>query len=203
MIKAIFFDFDGVLTTDSSGSDTICQNISNASGVPFAVVRESYNNHVADLVLGRKRYAEIWDEFCQGLGKQVDVDILKDVYATIPLNTKMFDVVRALHEKYTLGIITDNLRDRLDTLIDQYELNKLFSYYICSADIGSGKHDRAIFDAALEQSGFTPKESIFIDNKEKNLVIPKEMGFSTYYHDDAVNDIDAFRVWLGEQGVTF
>lgn len=201
MIKAIFFDFDGVLTTDSSGSDTICRNISNGSGVPFETVRESYNNHVADLVLGRKRYADIWDEFCKGLGKQVDVGILKDVYANIPLNTKMFEVVRELHAHYMLGIITDNLRDRLDTLVEQYQLGDLFSHNICSADIGSGKHNQEIFKAALDQSGFKPEESIFIDNKEKNLVVPKEMGFHTYYHDDAKNDVQAFKIWLAEQGI--
>lgn len=37
MIKAVLFDFDGVLTTDATGSQSICNYICKETGVDNAI----------------------------------------------------------------------------------------------------------------------------------------------------------------------
>ena len=49
MIKAVLFDFDGVLTTDATGSESICKYISIEAGIEYTLLlntyRQIYNWH--------------------------------------------------------------------------------------------------------------------------------------------------------------
>jgi putative hydrolase of the HAD superfamily len=42
MIKAILFDFDMVLTTDGSGSQSICEYISKKTGIDLELFKKEY-----------------------------------------------------------------------------------------------------------------------------------------------------------------
>lgn len=39
MIKAILFDFDGVLTTDKTGSQSILNALSDLTGIPVQILK--------------------------------------------------------------------------------------------------------------------------------------------------------------------
>ncbi|MNG27907.1 dUMP phosphatase [compost metagenome] len=75
-------------------------------------------------------------------------------------------------------------------------LDDIFDTIVVSAEVGFNKHHRQIFDAALGKLQAAPHESIFIDNNESNLVIPREIGMTGIYHDDQVNDVGAIRQQL-------
>ena len=45
------------------------------------------------------------------------------------------------------------------------------------------------------------EESVFIDNKEKNLKTPKHMGFKTYFYETSKSDIDSLKNQLSEWGI--
>lgn len=42
MIKAVLFDFDGVLTTDATGSQSICNYICKETGVDSELFKREY-----------------------------------------------------------------------------------------------------------------------------------------------------------------
>ena len=42
MIKSILFDFDGVLTTDATGSLSICNYICNKTGLDIEIFEKEY-----------------------------------------------------------------------------------------------------------------------------------------------------------------
>jgi putative hydrolase of the HAD superfamily len=44
-------------------------------------------------------------------------------------------------------------------------------------------------------------ECIFIDNNEKNLIIPKSMGINTIYYDDKKRDIEKIKKELKKYGI--
>lgn len=44
MIKAILFDFDGVLTTDRTGSLSICNYICKKTGIDLELLKKSITN---------------------------------------------------------------------------------------------------------------------------------------------------------------
>jgi FMN phosphatase YigB (HAD superfamily) len=203
MIKTLFFDFDGVLTTDSNGTTTICGHLCKAApGISLETMTGCYRKHCKRLTLGGN-FAEAWDAFCGCIGQNIAPEIRQHALRTVPKNEAMFALIASLHGKYKLGIITDNEDERIELIRKDLKLDDLFDPIIVSASVHALKHDgtRTIFDAALKAADCKPGESFFIDNHEWNLVTAKEMGMHTYWHDDAKNDIPLLRKTLAELGV--
>ena len=187
MIQAVLFDFDGVLTTDSTGSLTICKYISAVTGVEFALFCSEYRKYNHDLLYGRKTHAEIWEELCQHVGADIPYHILIDSFVHTPIDTQMVELVHTLKKHgYKIGMITDNKKDRIDCMMKNYRWDTLFDVVTVSADIGSGKDKNVIFDRTLEKLHLSAEECLFIDNQKKNLVIPQSMGIKTIYYNHEI-----------------
>jgi len=203
MITTIFFDFDGVLTTDYIGTGTVCGHLSEAApGLSHQTITECYKKYCGHLLLGGK-FAEVWDDFCASIGRKISPNVLRHALRTVPRNEEMFGIVQSLSKNFTLGIITDNPRERMELLNEDMSLPDLFNPIIISASVHALKHDGTtkIFDAALAEAACQLSESIFIDNQQRNLVTPSQMGMKTYWHDDKKNDLMALRLALHDLGV--
>lgn len=201
MIKAIFFDYDGVLTTDKTGSLTTCRYLSRATGIEFADVKSAFDRPSRDLTLGRTTHALVWQSVGEQLGRALPFDLLAEAFESTPVNSHMLALARALKPRYRIGIITDNKRDRIDHLKRTQHLDDLFSPIVVSAEVGADKQGAEIFLHALSRAGVKAEESVFIDNSRKNLVAPGALGFKTIFHDDEANDIPALIESLKALGV--
>lgn len=188
MIRTIFFDYDGVLTTDKSGLLTTFRYLSEASGIALSTISDAFNPYIGDLLLGRASHAHIWRHT---MGEEMDISLLARAFESTPLNLRMFSLAQKLRANYSIGIITDNSKDRMDHLRKYQELDSLFSPIIVSAEVGGGKRDKDIFLHATSCAGVAPDESIFIDNSEANLVMARSVGMHTVFHDDERNDVGA------------
>ena len=62
MIRAICFDFDGVLTTERSGSLSTLRSLSRHSGIGEERLWEAIGVFNEDLLFGRTTHAAIWPE---------------------------------------------------------------------------------------------------------------------------------------------
>lgn len=203
MIKAIFFDFDGVITTDFNGSSTIAKNLSLSSGLDFELLRESFRNIYHYLTMENGSYRDKWDEFCKTIGKELEYAQLEDALGTVPVNSEILTIAQLLKEKYIVGMITDNSKERIDLIHQKLPVRDLFRPLIASGEVHLSKHGggTGIFETALQAARCTAEESVFIDNQEKYLAEPGKMGFKTYWHDDAKNDIVALKRKLIGWGV--
>jgi len=202
MIKVIFFDFDGVLTTDSSGAFTTCTNIQRyLPDVPFDRVLQCYRVNHPKMLIGQTTHVKIWKEFCKCVGKDIDIKILDDVFRNTPMNTKMLELARMLKNHYRLGIITDNSKERLDTLKEAKDLPALFEMIVVSGEMGVRKDSEEIFFRALEMAQCKPEECVFIDNSEDNLIAARKFGLHTIFHDHKKNDVGFLSEQLVSLGV--
>ena len=192
MIKAVLFDFDGVLTIDKTGSATITNYISDTCGIPLENVKSCYYKFNKQLLLGETTHQEIWEDFCQSLGQDIDYNILLDSFRFTRLDEKMIALVQKLKERYLIGMVTDNKCDRISTILDYKGLNPYFDVVAISAYIHSGKDNRSIFEYVLNTLNVSASECLFIDNTEKNLVIPNQMGMSTILYNDDNRDFEEF-----------
>ncbi len=191
LIKTIFFDFDGVLTTDKSGSYTTCKYIQRfVSDISFDRILECYRVHHLGLLRGSVNHADIWVEFCESLGRKIHFDVLIKAFKSTPKNTRVLELCNRLKRNFKLDVITDNSRDRFQAVKAEMNLCETFSYYIVSGDLGSRKDSEINFKKAMELSNSKPNECIFIDNAKSNLVVPDRLGFNTIYYDHGKNDIN-------------
>ncbi|MFZ6761026.1 HAD hydrolase-like protein [Undibacterium sp. Ji50W] len=201
LIKLIFFDYDGVLTTDKTGSLTTNRYLSKATGLEFSRVKNAISRYNNDLILGKTTYSRIWGNVCEELGCEINISLLKEAFESTPINAPMFSLAQQLKSNYAIGIITDNKKDRFDHLKITQKLDKLFSPIVVSAEIGMSKQGTGIFLHALDRASAVSEECIFIDNNRDNLIPATMVGFRTIFYDDEKNDIEALVLTLRNMGV--
>ncbi len=200
MIKAVFFDFDGVLTIDPNGKTAIFRNLSAAlGGMSEATIEQCYVPWNNESKCGRVEWKDIHEKFCACLGVAVPYEIMESSWKTVRKNESMFELAAKLKSNgYKTGIITSNPKERMDVLKQEHHLDDLFDVIVTSADVGSTKSEEIIFKHTLEQAACAADVCVFIDNHESNLVAAKRTGFLTYFYDHETNDINALRYQLKE-----
>jgi putative hydrolase of the HAD superfamily len=93
-------------------------------------------------------------------------------------------VLQDLHQQgFHLGIIS-NWDSRLPALLDQMEISQYFKTVVVSALVGYEKPHPAIFEIALQQSGFEPGEVIYIgDDLILDYQAARKAGIRAYHLD--------------------
>ncbi len=198
MLKAVFFDFDGVLTLDRTGSLTTTRHISKVTGLDPRRVEAAFAPFNDDLTRGKCTHAAVWADICGALGTDVDISLLDEAFASTPLNNEMFALATRLRARYVVGVITDNKLDRMDCIEGLHRLSSYFDPIVISAAVGSTKVDRGIFEHALALARVEPAECIFIDNSVRNLLVPRAMGLVGLHFDDVANDVPGLISELAE-----
>src|SRR3954452_9166026 len=97
-IKAIFFDYDGVLTTDKTGSISTCRYISERTGIRLPEVAAAFRVHNRDLTVGRRSHADVWPAICAALGREMSMDLLLDAFDSTRTNVEMNTLARQLRK---------------------------------------------------------------------------------------------------------
>lgn len=105
---------------------------------------------------------------------------------------QMASLVVLLQSEYLIGMVTDNKCDRINTILEYRGLNEYFDAVAISANLHSGKDSHSIFEYILGVLNVSASECLFIDNTEKNLVVPRKMGMATILYDDDNRDYDLF-----------
>lgn len=83
--------------------------------------------------------------------------------------TYILSNTNAIHCKHYNQILNDTLGIKdLDHLVEK-------AYY--SHDLGYRKPDREIFMKMIDDSGINPGESLFIDDREENIIAARKIGF--------------------------
>ncbi len=198
MIKAILFDFDGVLTIDKTGSQSIIKYIVSKTGIHVEKFENEYYKYNKGLLLGEYTHKEIWANLCHGLNTDIDYNLLLDAFENTLLDADMIAFIEELKKSYKIGMITDNKRDRIEVVSEFNKFDEIFDVISISADFHSGKDDSIIFEQTITSLGVSPDECIFIDNTPKNLIVPKLMGMTTILFDDENRNIDEFKSTLGK-----
>lgn len=196
MIKAILFDFDGVLTIDKTGSQSILNYIAKETNLSPEALKTAYHTFNRGLLHGNFTHKDIWKDFCNMIGCDIDYSILIDSFKHTPIDHDMISIVKELGASYQIGMITDNKCDRIEEIISHYRFEELFDVISVSAAYKSGKEERLIFEKTVEALTVSPKQCIFIDNSPKNLIVPRQMGMQTILFDDENRNAKAFQKML-------
>jgi putative hydrolase of the HAD superfamily len=201
-MKAIMFDFDDVMALDKTGTESICNYISKNTGIEKSIFEAEYRKYNGELLYGKTTHENIWDELCLGMGISIPIKILYDSFIHTKIDSDMYNLVKELkRSNYVTALITDNKVDRIRMIEKHFGINEYFDIITISAEIGSDKNKEKIFLKTLEKLQAEPKESIFIDNQEQNLVIPQKIGIKTIFYNDKDRKIHDLRGKLSEYGV--
>lgn len=100
------------------------------------------------------------------------------IKSRLSLNEGFTEFAEKVNGKYDLVLMTNNLAQWNDAILDHFGIKKYFKHIFVSSEMKCAKPSFDIFDRAMEIMGTAPQECIFVDNREKNLLAAEEVGLA-------------------------
>lgn len=198
MIKAVIFDFGGVLlrTHNWSGRRRWEQKLGLQENEAEAIVFNSDMGRKAQH--GHISYAQLlaW------VGDYLDLSAAElnafetDFWAGDALDQDLVALIRHLRPSYQVALISNAFNDLRHSLTDQFQLADLFDPLVISSEVGIMKPDPRIYQLTLERLGCRPGETVFIDDFAHNIAGAEALGMNGILFKPAI-DLEAALATVG------
>lgn len=170
MIKAIIFDFFGVICSDEYW--TLVKQDRNVPS-EFSKLADDVNH--GDIS---------WNKFLEKVAEETSesVEQVKATYESERIDMRIMKLVEQLHKSYKTAIITNAHYDFFEPLIKRTNLNKFFDHITISSREGIIKPDPRIFELTLKKLGIKPEETVFIDDISRNCDAAAALGIKVIWY---------------------
>ena len=184
--SAVFFDFGGVITSSPFEAFELYER---EIGAPTGSVRRVNSINPDDNAWARFERSEIdRATFCDAFDREaaaLDLPLSGAKVLACLSGTPRPQMVRALDRlrpEYTIACLTNNVAGIQRSPEAEAEISaimKRFHHIVASSEAGVRKPEEAFYRIALEQSGVTAEETIFLDDLGVNLKTARAMGMTT------------------------
>jgi putative hydrolase of the HAD superfamily len=169
-IHAIFFDFGGVILEGFDGVDHEAIETEfglEAKSLRKWVYRDSrWNDHQVGKCTLDEWHDSIRDAMSKGgVGERTEELLKRFVDAERLVNPEMVGLIKRLHGRYTLGIISNTVPGMMERLRRLLDFVDLFDIVVGSGDVGIAKPDPAIYLHATKLANVAPEQSVFTDDR--------------------------------------
>ena len=177
MIKAIFWDNDGVLVDTERLFFAATQQILATVGV--TLTKELYIELILVQGKGAWHLAEekgISSSSVEHLRLERDALYSKLLCQECNIIDGVREVLEALYGQYLMGIVTSSRRDHFELIHRSSGLLKYFDFVLTASDYTKFKPNPEPYLMAVKKSGFKKKECIAIEDSERGLKSDKSAG---------------------------
>jgi putative hydrolase of the HAD superfamily len=186
-IRAVVFDFGGVLSSPISGAFVHVREAvgisAEALGQAMAAVTERDGvNPLHELECGRVSEAEFMADLGAVLSEQLDRpvgmhDFSATYFAHLETNHAMIDLARSVRERgLRTAMLTNNVREWEPRWRAMLPVDDLFELVVDSAFVGMRKPDPEIYALLLERLGLPASACLLVDDFAVNCEAAREAG---------------------------
>lgn len=190
MIKAVIFDFAGVIGTEAFYLWT-------AKVDPDRHNDKKYYSNLADQVDDGTLSA---DQFVDTLSERLHLpkeSIWPGVRNELVINPQMVILIKNLKKTYKIGLISNYNHVFLEQIIKENNLVQYFDHIIISSKIRIKKPDPRIFKMALDEFKILPDEAVFIDDRDYQVEGAKAVGMNAFIFtgvDQLKQDLESLQI---------
>ncbi len=184
MIKAIFLDWGHVFT--KGFKDRVLQ-INNLLK-PLGLDQEEFEPYWRQFYILRsagkiKNDRDFEVSIQKATGKEIPVEKIIDIRIASHLIPKEhIEIIKNLKKEYKVGILSNNVKEWVDRVLKNYQIENLFDVVIVSSKIGVRKPNAFIYYEALKRLSVKPEEAVFIaDEVAEDLVAAGGLGMKTIW----------------------
>lgn len=116
--------------------------------------------------------------------------IYNDIFS---INMPIVGLLKSLQSGYKLVLCSNTDVERFGFVKKKFPEVLFFDKYVVSYEVGFMKPHPRIYEAALEEAGTKPEESVFIDDREENIIAAEKLGFQTILLNPDTNLRDEFQ----------
>lgn len=192
--KVVVFDYGEVISITPSDADRA--HLVDLAGGEADVFWPAYWRHRDALDQGTLSIQDYWRGIERELGEhwgdaQVHRLWLADFRSWLSLDHDTLDVLIELQEGGTRMALLSNAGRDFGSYFRHGMLGALFERVFVSGELGIVKPGAEIFEHVLSELGITADETVFIDNKEVNVVGAQKLGIAGHVFTTA-HDLRAY-----------
>ncbi len=186
-IRAIFFDFGGVITESPF---TAFAEFEKKSGIPPNFIRKVNSTNPDSNAWARferndidiKKFNELFLQESELLGHAIPGEKIISLL-NVKLRPEMLNLIKTCRRNYITACLTNNVKilPSLEGRQEKafYSIYKEFDYVVESSEIGLRKPEKAFYQYACNLINVLPSEVVFLDDLGINLKPAKAMGMQT------------------------
>lgn len=184
MIKNIVFDIGNVLVEYNS------QECAKKMGISIQRVNQAHDILVKEKTTKKKIYREylngnvVVEEILQYLKKEYpnfekefDILLLKEISKDAVIEIKEHtNLLKELSNQYHIYLLSNIVKETFENIQEKLDFLNHIQGGIYSYQEHVSKPERKIYEILIKKYQLTPSETIFIDDKEKNVEVANNMG---------------------------
>lgn len=175
-ITAIAFDWGGIFTENTFDSSAV-RNLAARSDRSEADIAEVYFPLMEHFEAGAFDFETFTARFLEESGISLSAAEFSEVFlGSVVDRQKMFEVLASIPERYTVGILSNNVAVLCDKVRDDTRTERV-EHFIFSNEIKVRKPDPAAFTALTEALGRPPEETVFVDDNPDNIAACEALGY--------------------------
>lgn len=169
MIKAIIFDFAGVIGTDGYWI-WLKENVTDLES------KREYYQKISEQV---DKAAISNPEFVKAISDDTGIPedkIWQEIYKEIVINDELLKFIKQLKKKYKIGLLSNFTSPWLREIFENYNLHSYFDQLIISSEHKLIKPEPEIFHKMLKMLKVKKNEAIFIDDRQIHVDAANSIG---------------------------
>lgn len=197
MIKAVVFDFGGVMTT--CATPTRVREIVEANGLPWQAVLDGFKNHRRAYDLGDITVQEFYERTWRDAGVTVAGDVQSeieqaDTASFLYANEKTYEWMKSLKMRgYKIGILTNMPHELAPHFKTHFaKFIALAETTVISSEVHLVKPMREIYDLVRGNLGAAADEICFIDDSSLNCRGAEDAGWRAIRFENVEQSAVAF-----------
>ncbi|MFZ2152740.1 MAG: hypothetical protein WAV41_01650 [Microgenomates group bacterium] len=182
MIKLIYFDIGDVIVDCGHYFQKVCKDFN----LDFDDFLAFYIQHKHDLINGKIKTGEFWRKCVDyfHLKSAEDYDFVKWWVSDYKPVKPIGKFIHNMAKKIEIGVISNINSGMWEEMIKTGLIPDIkYQKILLSCNLGIKKPNREIYELAQSEYRVRSEQILFVDNQEKNLVIPREMGWNTLLFD--------------------
>jgi len=188
-MKFIFFDVGGVLIKDFSKTKKWEEMLTDLKIdlEKWSDLDEKYDKFEKEVAVGRNI-----EEFVPILVNEFGAVVIdnyslnKDFVSRFEKNDVIWKIVNECRQKYKVGLLTAQYPNMLNLIKNVGLLLPInWDVVVDSSVVKVNKPNEEIYILAQKEANVEPEEILFIDNIDKNLDVPKKLGWKTFLYDSS------------------
>lgn len=176
-IKAVFFDFGGVIQRTEFQAPR--QQLAQRFGMEYDDIDNIvFNSPTAkQATVGELAVEKHWDAVAKRLkvSKNEIAAVESEFFAGDVIDHSIVEYLRSLRPRYKTGLISNAWSDMRGYLVRQ-KLDEVFDTLTISAEVGVAKPEAKIYLLALEQAQVEPEAAVFVDDVPANIEACEALG---------------------------
>lgn len=178
MIKALLFDFGGVLlrTENQEPRKALANKYAISKSELEYLVFASSSSYQA--MVGEISARQHWQEIAKilSIASEEIIDLRNQFFSGDRLDLNLITYLRNMRKDYKIGLLSNAWDDLRSLLKEEFGIIEVFDAVIISAEVGLIKPDPRIYQLAAEKLSVATNQVIFIDDVTENVAAARNSG---------------------------